>query len=279
MLKKIRVALAVVFWLGITLLFLDFTGALHGWLGWMAKLQFLPAVLAVNIAVIIGLVLLTLVFGRVYCSVICPLGVFQDGVAHLNVARKRRKKNRKPYSYSPEMKWLRYGVWVLFVIALIAGVQAPERADSYTFYSKEVWLRSLPTFIVAIVTLVAVVILAWKNGRTYCNTICPVGTTLSFFSRFAMFRPVIDADKCKNCKVCEHNCKAACINIAEHKIDYSRCVDCFNCLEDCKFGALKYKYAWGKKEAEENTSSSASLRDPIRANAPESVPSSSVFRA
>ena len=73
MLKKIRVALAVVFWLGITLLFLDFTGALHGWLGWMAKLQFLPAVLAVNIAVIIGLVLLTLVFGRVYCSVICPL--------------------------------------------------------------------------------------------------------------------------------------------------------------------------------------------------------------
>ena len=281
MLKKIRVALAVVFWLGITLLFLDFTGALHGWLGWMAKLQFLPAVLAVNIAVIIGLVLLTLVFGRVYCSVICPLGVFQDGVAHLNVARKRKNKNRKPYSYSPEMKWLRYGVWALFVIALIAGVQAlvallapysawgrivqnlfqpvyiwinnlfaslAERANSYTFYDKEVWLRSLPTFIVAIVTLVAVVILAWKNGRTYCNTICPVGTTLSFFSRFAMFRPVIDAEKCKNCKVCEHNCKAACINIAEHKIDYSRCVDCFNCLEDCKFGALKYKYAWGKKE-------------------------------
>ena len=281
MLKKIRVALAIIFWLGITLLFLDFTGALHGWLGWMAKLQFLPAVLAVNIAVIIGLVLLTLVFGRVYCSVICPLGVFQDGVAHLNVARKRKNKNRKPYSYSPEMKWLRYGVWALFVIALIAGVQAlvallapysawgrivqnlfqpvyiwinnlfaslAERANSYTFYDKEVWLRSLPTFIVAIVTLVAVVILAWKNGRTYCNTICPVGTTLSFFSRFAMFRPVIDAEKCKNCKVCEHNCKAACINIAEHKIDYSRCVDCFNCLEDCKFGALKYKYAWGKKE-------------------------------
>ena len=282
MLKKIRVALAILFWLGITLLFLDFTGALHGWLGWMAKVQFLPAVLAVNVAVIIGLVLLTLVFGRVYCSVICPLGVFQDGVAHLNVARKRKKKNRKPYSFSPEMKWLRYGVWALFVIALIVGVQAlvallapysawgrivqnlfqpvyswinnlfasmAERANSYAFYDKEVWLRSLPTFIVAIVTLVVVVILAWKNGRTYCNTICPVGTTLSFFSRFAMFRPVIDADKCKNCKVCEHNCKAACINIAEHKIDYSRCVDCFNCLEDCKFGALKYRFAWGKQIA------------------------------
>ena len=70
------------------------------------------------------------------------------------------------------------------------------------------------------------VILAWKNGRTYCNTICPVGTTLSFFSRFAMFRPVIDTEKCKNCKQCEHACKAACI-------------------DTCKFGALHYQYAWG----------------------------------
>ena len=287
MLKKIRVALAIVFWLGITLLFLDFTGALHGWLGWMAKIQFLPAVLAVNVAVIIGLVLLTLVFGRVYCSVLCPLGVFQDGVAHLNVARKRKKKNRKPYSYSPELKWLRYGVWAVFVIALVAGVQAlvallapysawgrivqnlfqpvylwvnnlfaalAERAGSYAFYSKEVWLRSLPTFIVAVVTLVVIVILAWRGGRTYCNTICPVGTTLSFFSRFAMFRPMIDANVCKGCKSCEHNCKASCIDVEHRKIDYSRCVDCFNCIDSCKLGGLKYRFAWGKKQAEVGTS-------------------------
>ena len=280
MLRKIRIALAVVFWLGITLLFLDFTGALHGWLGWMAKIQFLPAVLALNVAVIVGLVLLTLVFGRVYCSVICPLGVFQDGVAHLNVARKRKKKNRKPYGYSPELKWLRYGVWVIFVIALIVGVQAlvallapysawgrivqnlfqpvyiwvnnlfatlAERANSYAFYSKEVWLRSLPTFLVAVVTLVAVVILAWKNGRTYCNTICPVGTTLSFFSRFAMFRPMIDTNVCKKCKSCEHQCKASCIDVENQKIDYSRCVACFNCIDSCKLGGLKYRFAWGKK--------------------------------
>ena len=295
MLRKIRIALAVLFWLGITLLLLDFTGALHGWLGWMAKIQFLPAVMALNVAVIVGLVLLTLVFGRVYCSVICPLGVFQDGVAHLNVARKRKNKNRKPYSYSPEMKWLRYGVWVIFVIALIVGVQAlvallapysawgrivqnlfqpvyiwvnnlfatlAERANSYAFYDKEVWLRSLPTFLVAAVTLVVVVILAWRNGRTYCNTICPVGTTLSFFSRFAMFRPMIDANVCKGCKQCEHNCKASCIDVENRKIDYSRCVDCFNCIDTCKFGGLKYKFAWGKKDS----SASPQNDKPVSAN-------------
>ena len=294
MLKKIRVALAIIFWLGITLLLLDFTGALHGWLGWMAKVQFLPAVLALNVAVIVGLVLLTLVFGRVYCSVICPLGVYQDGVANLAVARKRKKKDRKPYGYSPEMKWLRYIVWGLFVLALILGIQAfvailapysawgrivqnlfqpvylwvnnlfaglAERAGSYAFYEKEVWLRSLPTLLVAVATLVAVVVLAWKNGRTWCNTICPVGTTLSFFSRFAMFRPMIDANVCKGCKQCEHNCKAACIDVELRKIDYSRCVDCFNCIDTCKFGGLKYRFAWGKE------SSSAPRNDKASADA------------
>ena len=282
MLKKIRVILATLCFVAITLLFLDFTGTLHHWLGWLAKIQFLPAVLALNVVIIVALLLVTILFGRIYCSVICPLGVFQDGVANLS---KKGKKGK--YTHSKELKWLRYGVWALFVIALVAGVNAfvallapysawgrivqnllspvwqwgnnllaliAEKHESYAFYSKEVWLKSLPTFIVAVVTLVAVVILAWKNGRTYCNTICPVGTTLSFFSRFAMFRPVIDKTKCKKCHLCEHKCKAACIDIdGGMKIDYSRCVDCFNCIDNCKFDALKYRFAWCSKAAADGT--------------------------
>ena len=260
---------------GITLLLLDFTGVLHGYLGWMAKVQFLPAVLALNVGVIAALVLLTLLFGRVYCSVICPLGVFQDGISRLGTHR-----SKAPYKWHKELKWLRYGIWVLFIAALIAGINAfvallapysaygrmvqnllqplylwgnnllaswAEHVGSYAFYTREVWLRSLPTFIVAVVTLVVIVALSFKGGRTYCNTICPVGTTLSFFSRFAMFRPVIDTEKCKHCKACEFHCKAQCISISkeEQKIDYSRCVDCFNCVDTCQFGALQYRLAWG----------------------------------
>ncbi len=279
MLKKLRIALAVIFWLGVTLLLLDFTGTLHAYLGWMAKIQFLPAVLALNVGVIAGLVLLTLVFGRVYCSVICPLGVFQDGIAWL-----RAHRSKKAYAFRKENKWLRYGIWVLFVVALVAGINvivsllAPyssygrivqnlfqpvylwgnnllawiaERAGSYAFYEKEVWLRSLPTFIVAAVTFVVIAVLAFRGGRTYCNDICPVGTTLSFFSRFAMFRPVIDESQCVRCHSCEHKCKAQCIEITkEHVgIDYSRCVDCFNCIDTCPKGGIKYRFAWGKKDS------------------------------
>ena len=276
MLRKIRITLAAICFVAVTLLFLDFTGTLHLWFGWLAKIQFLPAVLALNFVVIAILLVLTLLFGRIYCSVICPLGIFQDCVSNLS---SRRKGKKARFSYSKEIKWLRYGVLVLFVIALVAGLNAlvallapysaygrmvqsllapvwqwgnnllawiAERQDSYTFVTKDVWLKSLPTLIVAAVTFVVVVALAWRNGRTYCNTICPVGTTLSFFSRFAMFRPVIDKSKCKSCHACERKCKAACIDVDNHKIDYSRCVDCFDCIDSCRLGALKYRFAWGR---------------------------------
>ena len=114
MLKKIRISLSVIFFTLITLLFLDFTGTLHTWFGWLAKIQFLPAVLAMNVVVIVLLVLLTLLFGRVYCSVICPLGVFQDIVAQIG-----RRGKKSPYTYSPAKSWLRYGVLGLFIVAVI----------------------------------------------------------------------------------------------------------------------------------------------------------------
>ena len=49
---------------GASLLFLDFTGSVHAWLGWIAEIQFVPAVLAVNLGAVIALVLLTFVTGR-----------------------------------------------------------------------------------------------------------------------------------------------------------------------------------------------------------------------
>ena len=268
MLKKIRTILAAVVFVLITLLFLDFTGTAHHWLSWLSKIQFLPAVMALNVAVVVALIVLTLIFGRIYCSVICPLGVFQDVLARFH-----RKKNK--YSYSKEVRWLRYPVLVVFVIALVAGVGsifqllAPyssygriatmifqplwmlgnnllatvaERVDSYAFYSVDVWMKSLPVLIIALVTLIILIVLAWRGGRTYCNTICPVGTILSFFSRFSWLKVRFDADKCKNCSLCSKNCKAACIDYKTHTVDYSRCVVCGNCIDKCKFGALRYDY-------------------------------------
>ena len=271
MLRKIRIILAAIFFVGVTLLFLDFTGTLHAWLGWMAKVQFLPAVLAMNFVVVAALLLLTLLFGRVYCSVICPLGVMQDVISWIH--GKTKKKNRFRFSYSPAKKLLRYAVLVLFIAGLVFGAHsiailiapysaygriagnlfAPvyqwgnnlfawiaERYDSYAFYSVDVWIKSVSTFVISAVTFVIITVLAWKNGRTWCNTICPVGTVLGFFSKFSLFAPVIDTEKCRSCGLCGKQCKASCINMKEHEIDYSRCVACMDCIDTCKDGAIHY---------------------------------------
>lgn len=270
MLRILRLIFATICFTAITLLFLDFTGAIHTWFGWLAKIQFLPALLALNIGVIISLIVITLIFGRIYCSVVCPLGVFQDIIAWLG---KRRKK--LPYNYSPAISWIRNSVMVLFIAAILGGFSvlvellapyssygriasnliAPfyqwgnnglaylsERMDSYAFYTIDIWVKSTATFIVAIITFIVLFILAWRNGRTYCNTICPVGTVLGFISRFSAFRPVIDTSKCNSCGLCARHCKASCIDDKEHSIDNSRCVVCMNCITKCKKGAIRYIY-------------------------------------
>lgn len=266
--SKIRKILAVIFFTLITLLFLDFTGSIHTWFGWMAKIQFLPAVLALNVIVVLALVLLTLLMGRIYCSVICPLGVLQDIFGWLG---KKAKKNR--YTYSKPLNRLRYVMLGVLVVALVTGVTslaaliapysaygriasnlfAPvyqwgnnllatwaESVNSYAFYHVDVWLKGGITLMVTVVTIVTLFVLAFKNGRTYCNTICPVGTVLGFLSRFSYLKPVIDTSKCNGCGLCARNCKASCIDSKNHSIDYSRCVVCLDCIDKCKRGAIHY---------------------------------------
>lgn len=270
MLRKIRISLALVSIVLVTLLFVDFTGTSAHYFGWMAKIQFLPAVLSANVVVLVVLALLTLLLGRVYCSVICPLGIMQDVFARFGrLGRKRRFR----YSYSPALTVLRIVFLAALVLAVIVGVSAivtllapysaygriaqsllqpiwifgnnvladaAARADSYAFYRVDVWLRSPLTLIVAAVTLVVVGVLAWRNGRTYCNTVCPVGTILGYLSQFSLLKPVINTEKCVNCGLCARKCKAACIDSKNHRIDYTRCVACMDCIDACTHGAISY---------------------------------------
>ena len=272
MLKRIRIALAGVFFIGITLLL---AGIGRQWFGWMAKLQFLPACLALNVTVIVALVLLTFVCGRIYCSVICPLGVWQDVVLRIrrsigkqqmkSFARRaaRAKAAGKPvpklkhrlgktFGYKPEHKILRYAVWAVFVLCLVLGIQVLVALIApYSAYGRIVTSIVRPNGwvvpLIAFLTLACVTYLAWTDGRSWCNNICPVGTTLGFISRFSLFRMAIDESKCVACGRCYKNCKASCIDGEAHKVDCSRCVVCFDCIEQCSEGALRLRFAYGLK--------------------------------
>ena len=268
MLRKLRILLQVVTITLVTLLLLGIGFRVHLWAGWVAKIQFIPALLATSFGILALLIVATLIFGRIYCSVVCPLGIMQDFFSWIGG---KIKKNR--FNYSKNRILLRSLVCAFFLFAMIigfapvttlfepysaysrivnslfkplydmlnnwlAGMDAAN--DRYNFTEVQIWMRSVTTFVVAIATLLVLGVLALWKGRLYCNTICPVGTLLGCLSRFSLLRVRFDKDKCKNCGMCEKNCKAQAIDFKAGTVDHSRCVVCGDCLAKCKFDALHY---------------------------------------
>ncbi len=299
MFKKLRVILALLSFIAVTLLFLDFTGVAQQWWGWIAKIQFVPAFLALNIVAIVFLLLLTIILGRAYCSVICPLGILQDIVIHVRgwFGKKSKRKNR--FKYSKPKTWLRLSMLTIFVVMIILGLcnvigttivsfiepysaygriasyifapiynagnnaiaDAMVDTNCYWFYHVETF-QYLPLTIIAVVTLLVIGVVAWVGGRAYCNTICPVGTILGYVSRYSLFKPIIDTSKCNGCTKCAKNCKSSCIDARNHEIDYSRCVMCMNCIENCSTGAIKIQRRLSRKEnVEEESGANDSRRN------------------
>lgn len=269
MLKKIRIAISAILFVCITLYFLDFSGFLPDGFHWLANIQFIPALLALNAVIIIALIGFTLIFGRVYCSSVCPMGIYQDAVAWFSKKITRRKR----YTYSNAktiLRWSTLGITLiafLFGFTFLLGLLDPYGAygrmvthlfrpvyfagnnlletvftsfDNYTFYKVSIYGLGVFSTVIALVTLLGIGFLAWRNGRTYCNTICPVGTILGFLSRFSLFKVRFADPQCNMCGLCTMKCKASCIDSKNKQIDYSRCVTCFNCIESCKRNAMKY---------------------------------------
>ena len=239
-LKTIRVVLAALMLFGITALILDATdgAVLRHWLGWMPKIQILPALLALNVVVILGIMLVNFLIGRLYCSVVCPMGIFQDIFIwfHRIIFGKKR-----PYRYRKPQNWLRYTVLALFVILMVLGLNGIATLIApYSAYARMVANIHGTGLVhwIAIATLCCIGVMSFMYGRLWCNTICPMGTLMGFVSGHSLFGIRIDSVKCVACGKCEKRCKANCINLEDKSVDGSRCVMCFNCLGHCKQGAI-----------------------------------------
>lgn len=279
MLKRIRIILSITLFSLITLYFLDFRELLPQSLHFIAKIQLVPALLSLNVIILICLILLTFIFGRVYCSSICPMGIYQDIVGWLS----KRVKHKKRYAYSPAKTILRWTTLLLVLVTFmfgftfLLGLLDPYGAygristhlfrpiyllgnnlletifiqfNNYTFFRVSIYSLSILSTVIALLTLIGVGLLAWRNGRTFCNTLCPVGTVLGFISRFSLFKVQFDSDNCNSCGICAMKCKASCIDSKELTIDYSRCINCFNCIDACKRDAMHYNPIWSKKKEE-----------------------------
>ncbi len=239
-LKVIRIILAALMLLGMTALLLDATGVLRHYLGWMPKVQLLPALLAGGFLLVSAVLVVTLQIGRFYCAVVCPMGIFQDLFVW---AHKLLFGKKRPYRYRKPQNWLRYTVLALFVLLMVLGLGSVAALIApYSAYARMVTNIHGTGLVhwVALITLVVIGVMSFGWGRLWCNTLCPVGAALSLVSRYRLFGIHIDESKCGGCRKCEKGCKAMCIDVDNKRVDHSRCVNCFNCLGECKVGAIEF---------------------------------------
>jgi len=239
-LRLLRIVLAAITLTAFILLFLDIAGIFHGILGFLPKLQFWPAVMAEDILIFLLWVIISALFGRVYCAVVCPIGIIQDLLYRLRISGKKKKRYKQ--KYVPERKWVRYGILTLFVAGVVLGGTSIacliEPYSDFGLIMSSFAGRSLTITLMASIIFVVILVFVFFTGRGWCTTVCPVGTLLGIASRHAFFTPVIDDDKCEGCGLCGKACRAQCIDTVNHKIDSSRCVMCLDCLDNCNSKAI-----------------------------------------
>lgn len=148
-------------------------------------------------AIFAGIIVITLLFGRFYCSLVCPFGILQEFMALLFRKNNSFQKNL-PVKY--------------FISALVFGVLIGGSAlllryiDPYTVFGGAVSLN-----IFKILFCVLVFVLVFFKNRYFCTNICPVGAILGLLSKFSLNKIYIDENKCVSCGLCARLCPSGCI--------------------------------------------------------------------
>lgn len=284
-LKIYRVAFALFFFVLITLYLLDFTKKLPDRLRGLIDFQFIPAILAGFAIAWLLVIVTTIIFGRLYCSVLCPAGILQDVIVRVSRFFQRKAGRKKIFfQYHRPYNTIRYGILAISAILFLLGsihllllldpysnfgriaanlfrplliwtnnlaASGLNKVDQYWLYNVELNTISTAAFIAAFIAFTVFVVMSVLHGRLFCNTLCPVGSTLSLFSKYSLFKIDMDKTLCNACGNCTRACKSECIDYENMKVDNSRCVTCFNCITHCNRGGLHYRFVnpFKKKES------------------------------
>ena len=231
------------------------------------RMQIIPSALSTTIGATGFWLVATFVFGRIYCSSVCPLGALQDSADWLRrrILRSRRaggslnprrRRQITPYSWQPQAgRWrtlvlLAYVVCLLLGLLSIATILEPwnllrsaarltnREADApWLMLAADAGLGAL----LALLAVVAIWVGALLKGRPFCTEVCPIGTTLGYLSTRTLYHIEIDPDRCTNCMRCEAVCKVQGISVKDRIVDNSRCVRCFDCLKVCADDAIRFQ--------------------------------------
>lgn len=251
-LRAIRVLLAALFLLA--------SGAcliigphIHPMAGAARDIQIALSASSIAVGASLTWLVLTFVFGRVYCASFCPIGVMSDVFFRI---RRHIPKLNKPFRYRQRSRWSVHILWIYVLCVLIGVTAVPLILEPWNMARNIVSTAGVPgstaalaifglgaaTGIVAgLLSALLIALTSLWRGREFCTRYCPIGTALGYVQNHSLFHIEIDPDRCTACGLCEDRCRAQCIKVTDRFIDQSRCVRCFDCVADCPEGAIRYQ--------------------------------------
>ena len=177
----------------------------------------------------------TIIWGRVFCSSLCPFGALQDIITRF--APKRWQRN-VPSAVHDKALYLKYAFLALIIVmAVVQGsvsiFQYFEPFGTLFFYSSSLLLWTI---------LIAILLASTVVKRFYCRYMCPLGAALGVLSLIGISR-IRRVKQCTVCKVCEHACPTGAIRM--EKVDFKECVRCDICESKLiqKAGVCKHSVA------------------------------------
>jgi len=204
-------------------------------------------------------VILTIIFGRFFCSWVCPFGSLHHFVGFMGNRKKPPSQKIQLNKYRKAQR-IKYFILILFLAmaafpSLAATLQTglldpiPLVTRSFNLVLLPIVDRSVNFISVSsrfyegawliFVMFLTAVLLNLAIPRFYCRFICPLGALFAILGRFAIWRIGKNQGECIDCKLCEHSCEGGCEPSGNIKI--SECVLCFNCREDCKDEVISYQ--------------------------------------
>ena len=187
----------------------------------------------IAVGIFIILIILTLLFGRFYCSCICPFGIIQEVFTLIF------KKNNEPVK-NRVYKYIISGITIGAVV--FGGSSILIRyIEPYTIFTS-----AMSISIIGIIGVVFVLCIVFFKNRYFCTNICPIGAILGIISKISLNK-IYMTDECISCGMCERNCPSGCIDAGENKVDNEICIKCLKCISVCPKNAIKYGRNRNKK--------------------------------
>lgn len=214
-------------------------GAVESFLTLITTGSFINRVYVVSF-ILLGITMLTtLLFGRIFCSHICPLGAIQEWIRKLG-----EKFGIKEFVVPEKLdKYLRYFKYITLGLIVFLSFKTGELV--FREYDPYVAMMHLGNEIaekyIAYLILLIILIGSLFTKNLWCRYFCPLGGFLGIIKKVSPFKIERDEKSCTSCGVCNKKCPAN-LDIQNSKIIKSAdCISCGDCISSCPRSSLKMK--------------------------------------